>query len=124
MLLVGNKTKLIFNTTIVLMFYHMFYATVFSLSVLPDSDQVHIIVWGLVAFNRYTGAHIGIEVKGFPQQQVHRWMTGSYGCLQWTCRVTQYSKMIKDLKFQMARIQSNVVVLPLKTGNYVCKTNE
>lgn len=79
------------------MFYHMFYATVFSLCVLPDSDQVNISVWGLVAFNRYTGAHIGIEVKGFPQQKVHRWMTGSYGCLQWTCKVKSFSNTIKDL---------------------------
>lgn len=59
----------------------MFYATVFSLGVLPDSDQVHISIRGLVTFNGYAGAHIGIEVKGFPQQQVHRWVTGSYGCL-------------------------------------------
>lgn len=53
------------------MFYHMLYATVFSLSVLPDSDQVHVSIWGLVALNGYAGANVSIEVKGFPQQQVH-----------------------------------------------------
>lgn len=49
----------------------MFNPTVLSLSVLPDGDQVHISVGGLVTLNGHTGAHISIEVKGFPQQQVH-----------------------------------------------------
>lgn len=61
--------------------YHMFNPTVFSLSVLPDGDQVHVGVGGLVALNGHTGAHIGIEVKGLPQQQVHRGMASSYWCL-------------------------------------------
>lgn len=65
----------------------MFNPTVFSLSVLPDGDQVHISVGGLVALNGHTGAHIGIEVKGFPQQQVHRWMASGYRRLQRTCRL-------------------------------------
>lgn len=70
----------------------MFNPTVFSLSVLPDGDQVHISVRGFVALNGHTGAHIGIEVKGFPKQQVHRGVTSSYWCLQRTCRLLNHSK--------------------------------
>lgn len=66
----------------------MFNPTVFSLSVLPDGDQVHICVGGLVAFNGRTGAHIGVEVKGFPQKEVHGGMASRYRCLQRTCRLS------------------------------------
>lgn len=64
--------------------YHMFNPTVFPLSVLSDGDQVHISVGGLVALDGHTGADIGIKVKGFPEQQVHRGMACCYWCLQRT----------------------------------------
>lgn len=38
----------------------MFNSTVFSLGVLPDCDQVHISVGGLVALNGHAGPHISI----------------------------------------------------------------
>ena len=46
-------------------------AAVLSLCVLPDGDQVDVGVGCLVAFDGHTGAYVGIEVKGLPQQQVH-----------------------------------------------------
>ena len=71
----------------------MFNPTVFSLSVLPDGDQVHISVRGLIALDGHTRTHIGIEVEGFPQQQVHRWVASSYWCLQRTCIMLTNSKL-------------------------------
>lgn len=68
----------------------MFYPTVFPLSVLPDGNQVHTSVGGFVALDGHAGAHISIQVKCFPQQQVHRWMTSSYWCLQWTCELSMF----------------------------------
>lgn len=67
--------------------------TVFSLSVLPDGYQVHVTVGGLVALNGHTGTHIGIQIKGFPQQQVHRRVASSYWRLQRTCRFLSNSEL-------------------------------
>ncbi len=75
----------------------MFDPAVFSLSVLPDGDQVHISVGGLVALNGHTGAHISIEVKSFPQQQVHGWMACSYWRLQRTCRLLEDFTLFSSL---------------------------
>lgn len=71
----------------------MFNSTVFSLGVLPDCDQVHISVGGLVALNGHAGPHISIEVEGFPQQQVHGGMASSYWCLQRAFRLLKNSKI-------------------------------
>lgn len=68
--------------------HHMLDPTVFSFSVLPDGNQVHISVWGFVALDGHARSHISIQVKGFPQQQVHRWMASSYWCLQRTCKMS------------------------------------
>lgn len=62
--------------------------TVFPFSVLPDGNQVHISVGGFVALNGHARSHISIQVKRFPQQQVHRWMASSYWRLQWTCKMS------------------------------------
>lgn len=58
--------------------YHMLDPTVFSLSVLPNGNQVHISVGCFVALNGHARSHVRVQVKRFPQQQVHRWMAGSY----------------------------------------------
>lgn len=68
----------------------MFYPTVFPLSVLPDGNQVHTSVGGFVALDGHAGAHVSIQVKRFPQQQVHRWMASSYWCLQRTCELSVF----------------------------------
>lgn len=60
--------------------------TVFSLSVLPNGDQVHISVRGFVALNGHARSHVSVQVKRFPQQQVHGWMAGSYRRFQRTCK--------------------------------------
>ena len=78
----------------------MFNPTVFSLSVLPDGDQVHISVRGLIALNGHTRTHIGIEVEGFPQQQVHRWVASSYWRLQRTCILLTKFKIIYEFTCQ------------------------
>lgn len=42
----------------------MFYATVLSLRVFSDGDQVDVIVRGSVSLDGLTGANIGVQVKG------------------------------------------------------------
>lgn len=41
----------------------VFYATVLSLSVLPDGDQVDVIIASLVTLNRATGTNVGIQAE-------------------------------------------------------------
>lgn len=99
--------------------HHMFNPTVFSLCVFSDGDQVNIRVRGLVALNGYTGAHIGIEVKCFPQQQVHRWMTGSYWRLQWTCRL--FFKMTgSDSNFTLKQMNYYNCIKPVNLSGQFC----
>lgn len=67
--------------------YHMFNPTVLSLCVFPDCDQINISVGRLIAFNGHARTHIGIQVKGFSQQQVHGRVPGSNWCFQGSCGV-------------------------------------
>ena len=48
-------------------------ATVLSLSVLSNGDQVHIVVAGAIPLNRATRPHVGIQVEhpGYTTQQHH-----------------------------------------------------
>lgn len=51
--------------------HHVLDAAVLALSVLADGDDVHIRVGSLVALDGHARAHIGVQVKGFTQQQIH-----------------------------------------------------
>jgi len=51
--------------------HHMLDAAVLALRVLPDGDQVDVCVWRLVALDGYAGSHIGVQIEGLPEQQVH-----------------------------------------------------
>lgn len=64
----------------------MFDATVLALRVLSDGDQVHVGVRGLVALDGDAGSHVGVEVKGLPEQQVHGGVACSDRCLQGSYR--------------------------------------
>lgn len=66
--------------------HHMLNATILALRVFPDGDQVHVGVRCLVAFDGDARPHIGVKVKGLPEQQVHGGMASSNGCLQGSCR--------------------------------------
>lgn len=46
----------------------MFDAAVLALRVLTDGDQVDVGVRGLVALDGDAGPHVGVKVKGLPQQ--------------------------------------------------------
>lgn len=62
--------------------HHVFDAAVLALRVLPDGDQVHVRVRRLVALDGDAGTHVGVKVKGLPEQQVHGRVAGSDGRLQ------------------------------------------
>lgn len=66
----------------------MFDAAVLALCVFTDGDQVNIGVRRLVALDGDTGSHIGIEVKGLSEEQVHGGVTCRNGCLQRSCKTT------------------------------------
>ena len=48
----------------------VFYSGVFTLCVLSDSDNVHIIVQSFESLNGLARSHIGIKIEFFPQCQV------------------------------------------------------
>ena len=48
----------------------VFYSGVFTLGVLSDGYNIHIIVQRFESLNRLAGPHIGVEIKFFPQGQV------------------------------------------------------
>jgi len=43
----------------------MLYTTIFSFGILPDGDEVHIIIWRLKTIYRLTWPNICVEIK-FP----------------------------------------------------------
>ena len=65
--------------------YHVFNATVLSLRVLANGDQVDVGVGGLVTLDGHAGTHVGVEVKGLPQQEVHGGVASCDGGLQGPC---------------------------------------
>lgn len=69
----------------------MFDAAVLALRVLPDGDQVDVCVRRLVALDGDARSHVGVEVKGLPEQQVHGGVAGGDGGLQGSWRRTDPS---------------------------------
>lgn len=51
--------------------HHVLDAAVLALGVLPDGDQVDVSVGCLVALDGDTGPHVGVQVKGLPEKQIH-----------------------------------------------------
>lgn len=51
--------------------HHVLDAAVLALCVLPDGDQVDVSVGRLVALDGDAGPHVGVQVKGLPEKQVH-----------------------------------------------------
>lgn len=70
----------------------MFDAAVLALRVLPDGDQVDVGVRRLVALDGDAGPHVGVEVEGLPEQQVHGGVSGGDGGLQGSCRTEAVSR--------------------------------
>lgn len=59
--------------------YHMLNPTVFAFCVLSYRDDIYVCVRGFVPLNWDAGTDVCIEVKGFTQQQIHRWVP----CSDW-----------------------------------------
>lgn len=103
----------------------MFNPTVFPLCVLPNGDKVDVCVGRLVALDGNTRAHVGIEVKGFPQEKIHRGVTCSNWCLQRTCRQWNHSPLFDPWTATfggtvMAGI--SCFIMPAASGYYIFMT--